>query len=109
MSTVDIMVNGRHHTVQCGEGEEARVKRLASYLDQRVMELARGHAQVGDIRLLVMAAILVTDELSDAREELDQLHAALEERLEQVEYTAAAAVERVAQQINAIAAELEKS
>ena len=109
MAMVDIMVNGRHHTVQCGEGEEGRVKRLASYLDQRVVELARGQSQIGDIRLLVMAAILVVDELSDAREELEQLNAVLQERMAQVEYAAASAVERVAQQINAIAAELEKS
>ena len=33
MATVDVTVNGRHHLVQCGDGEEGRVRRLAAYID----------------------------------------------------------------------------
>ena len=40
MPMVDITVNGRRHSVQCGEGEEARVKGLANYIDRKVAELA---------------------------------------------------------------------
>ena len=73
MPTVEIMVNGRRHLMQCGEGEEARVRQLASYVDRRVTDLARGQAQAGDARLLLMASLMVADELSDAFDEIKRL------------------------------------
>ena len=108
MPTVEIMVNGRRHMMQCGEGEEARVRQLASYVDRRVTDLARG-AQAGDARLLLMASLMVADELSDAFDEIKRLKAALEDRTQEVERQAAAAVEQVAQQLDAIAAQLESA
>ena len=109
MPTVEVMVNGRRHVVQCGEGEEARVKRLASYVDRRVTDLARGALQVGDSRLLIMASIMVADELSDAFDEIKRLQSLVEERSNASEQQAAAAIARVAQQLDAIAAQLEKT
>ncbi|MGH6912998.1 MAG: cell division protein ZapA [Geminicoccaceae bacterium] len=109
MPQVEITVNGRRHSVQCGEGEEARVRRLASYVDRRVGELAKGQSQLGDARLLLMASLMVADELSDAYDEIKRLQAALEERVSGGEHAAAAAVERVAREIDAIAVELEKT
>lgn len=109
MPTIDIIVNGRRHLVQCGEGEETRVKQLASYVDRRVADLARGQTQIGDTRLLLMASLTVADELSDAFDEIKDLKSALESRVGEVEQRAAEAVERVAERIEAIAAELERA
>lgn len=107
MPTVEVMVNGRAHVVQCGEGEETRVRRLASYVDRRIADLAKGQTQLGDARLLLMASLLVADELSDAFDEIKRLQAALEERGGDAELHAAAAVDGVAEQLEAIAAQLE--
>lgn len=109
MPTVDIIVNGRRHMVQCGEGEETRVKQLASYLDRKITDLARGQSQIGDSRLLLMAGLTVADELSDAFDEIKELKAALGTRASEVERQASEMVERVAQRIDAIAAELERA
>jgi cell division protein ZapA len=109
MPMVEVTVNGRRHAVQCGLGEEARVKRLASYIDRRVAELAKGQAQQGDTRLLLMASLLVADELSDAFDEIKRLQSALEERTTENEQQAAAAVEQVARELEAIAARLESA
>ena len=109
MPTVEISVNGRRHTVQCGEGEEQRVKRLAAYVDRKVNELAGGSMQVGDTRLLLMASLLVADELSDAFDEIKRLQARLDGNTSPGEDQAAAAVDRVARQIDAIAAQLERA
>jgi cell division protein ZapA len=108
MPTVDIMVNGRSHTVQCGSGEEERLRQLASYVDRRVSDLARGQTQVGDTRLLLLASLMVADELSDAFDEIKGLQTTLETRVGEVEQQAARAVERVAEQLDAIATELER-
>jgi len=65
--TVEITVNGRRHLVQCGDGEEQRLRDLAAYLDARIRELAQRHGGlVGDSRLLVLVALLLADELDDA-------------------------------------------
>jgi cell division protein ZapA (FtsZ GTPase activity inhibitor) len=56
-----------------------------------------------------MASLMVADELSDAFDEIKRLKAALEERTEEAERQAAAAVELVAQQLDAIAAQLESA
>jgi cell division protein ZapA len=107
MPMVEVSVNGRRHLVQCGEGEQARVQQLAAYVDRRVSDLARGQTQVGDARLLLMASLLVADELSDAFDEIKRLKAALEGRAGDSEERAAAAVEAVARELDAIAAQLE--
>jgi cell division protein ZapA len=109
MPMIEVSVNGRRHLVQCGEGEEARVRQLASYVDRRVSDLARGQTQVGDARLLLMASLLVADELSDAFDEIKRLKAALEGQAGGAEQQAATAVEAVARELDAIAAQLESA
>jgi cell division protein ZapA len=109
MPTIEVLVNGRRHAVQCGVGEEGRVRQLASYVDRRIADLARGQTQVGDARLLLMASLVVADELSDAFDEIKRLRTSLEEQGGGGEREAAAALEQAAQQIESIAAELEKA
>lgn len=110
MPTVEILVNGRRHEVSCGEGEEARVRQLASYVDRRINDLARGQSQIGDARLLLMASLVVADELSDAFDEIKRLRATLEgEGGGDAEREAAGVLEQVAERIDAIAAQLERT
>jgi cell division protein ZapA len=72
MRQVAITLNGRVFRLGCGEGEEARLKELSDYLAAKIEALRSGNAPVGDERLLVMAAILVTDELFEARERISE-------------------------------------
>ena len=109
MATVDVIVNGRRHTVQCGDDEEVRVRRLASYVDKRVGDLAKGQAQGGDSTLMLMVSLLIADELSDALDEIKRLQTVVDQRVREVEETSAKAVERVARHLDAIASELEKA
>jgi cell division protein ZapA len=120
MPMIDITVNGRRHSVQCGQGEEARVKGLAAYLDRKTTELADSHSQVGDARLMLLASLMVADELSDAYDKIKELEARLEQSGSGAqtmapaagvdsERRAAAMIEQVAEQINAVAAELERA
>ena len=67
------MVNGRKYDIACDDGQEAHLTRLAQYVDRRVDELIAAVGQVGDARLLVMASLLVADELSEVYTELDSL------------------------------------
>lgn len=67
MGQVTVVVNGRSYRFDCGEGEEARLQELATYVKDRIDTLTREYGHVGSERLMLMAALLITDELWDAR------------------------------------------
>jgi cell division protein ZapA len=67
MGQVVVNVNGRSYRFDCGDGEEARLNEIAAFVRARIESLTQQYGQVGAERLLVMAALLITDELMDAR------------------------------------------
>jgi len=64
MPLVNVLLNGRAYTVACDQGEEDHVRELGEFLDKRVRELAKTVGQAGDARLLLMAGLVVADELN---------------------------------------------
>ena len=73
MAQVTVSINSREYEIACDDGQEAHLTRLAQYVDRRVSELIAAVGQVGDARLLVMASLLVADELSEVYTELDSV------------------------------------
>ena len=71
MAQVSVTINGRRYEIACDDGQEAHLTRLSKYIDKRVGELVAAVGQVGDARLLVMASLLIADELSDIYEQLE--------------------------------------
>lgn len=67
MGQVTITLNGRAYRMSCGAGEEDRLHELARDLDRRLEHLATDFGQHGNERLLVMAALLLTDELMELK------------------------------------------
>jgi len=67
MATVTVEVNGRPYAVGCADGQEERVRILARQFDTHVQNVAADVGQVGDIRLFLMAALVLADELHEAR------------------------------------------
>lgn len=78
MGQVTVTINGRSYRLRCGDGEEERLAMLADNLSLRVDRLAMDFGQHGDERLLIMAALLATDELLDAKARLQALEAPLD-------------------------------
>jgi cell division protein ZapA len=72
MANVSVPVNGRSFTISCDDGQEARIRRLAQYVDAKVAEFVAEVGQVGEARLLLLAALVIADELSDANDALEQ-------------------------------------
>ena len=62
MATVTVEINGRPHQVGCAEGQQARVRELAARFDGHVRQVASDVGQVGDLRLFLMAGLLLADE-----------------------------------------------
>lgn len=70
MGQVQATINGRLYKLDCADGQEQRLGELADFVGDKVERLAKEFGQVGDIRLLMMAALVTADELFDLREEL---------------------------------------
>jgi len=97
MATVTVEINGRPYAVGCADGQEDRVRILARQFDGHVRQVAGEVGHVGDIRLFLMAGLLLADELHEAR--LNGGTAPAE---------AAPSNDGVAEALNAVAARLEK-
>ena len=75
MGQVAITINGNNYQIACDEGQEERLKRLGAYVDERTAELVKSVGNVGDVRLMVMASLLVTAKLFDVTPETEKLRA----------------------------------
>ena len=113
MSQVELQINGRTYAVTCDDGQEEHLQKLGSFLSTRVEELVGAIGQVGEARLMLMAGLMVADELSDAYGELEDLRQNQEQvadgSAENPEETAAELLDSVAERIEAIAARLEEA
>ena len=77
MPQIMVTIAGKAYRMACGEGEEAHLESLAALFNGKIDELRGAFGEIGDMRLQVMAAITVVDELTEARKRI----AALEEEL----------------------------
>jgi cell division protein ZapA len=67
MAEVSVTINGRHYRMACDDGQEDTLLRLAGELDQRVANLRATFGQIGDMRLIIMAAMMLAEELADTK------------------------------------------
>lgn len=113
MGQVSIEVNGRSYGIACDDGEEDHIAELGRVLGERVKQLSDAVGQVGDARLLVMAGLLLTDELMQSQlveyptlGKVDQAsNEAAAERIEAL----AGRIESLAQQAELVAERIEHS
>jgi len=116
MTLVNVMVNSRAFTIACDDGEEEHLKELAAHIDTKVRELIGSVGQVGDQKLMLMAALLVTDEFFEARGKVDNhakkagelatAQAELHGRAGKSEQIAADALESAAKRLESIVGKL---
>lgn len=79
MGQVSVTLNGRTYRLECGEGEETHLIALSEYLGSHVDTMRRKFGQVGDDRLILMASLVVTDELWELRRQMQEMKATLAE------------------------------
>jgi cell division protein ZapA len=113
MAQVSVTINGRVYRMSCDDGQEDHLARLARDLDQRIGQLRESFGEIGDTRLTVMAALMVADELSEARrrmrsaeqeiESLNDARIAASERIEANERAISETIESAAERIERLA------
>jgi len=79
MGQISVTLNGRTCRLECGEGEEAHLIELAEYLGTHVEDMKRKFGQIGDDRLILMASLVVLDELWELRRQMAQMKIAMAE------------------------------
>jgi cell division protein ZapA len=67
MGQVTVTLNGRTYSLQCADGEEARLIQLAGLVKHRAEALVEEFGQVGDDCVLLLTAIMIADELLPAQ------------------------------------------
>lgn len=67
MAQISIRVGGRNYTISCRDGEEDHLLRLAALIDRKCKEATEALGVMPEPRLLLTAALLLADELSELR------------------------------------------
>lgn len=118
MAAVIVTIAGRTYRLSCDDGEEPRLQELARYIESKILSMKDSFRDVGEQRIVVMAALSIADEAADARSKAQALEAdvvALRTELDAVRKAAAAleerataAVEDAAQRLERLEADLRK-
>lgn len=116
MSEVTVTINGRTYKMSCDDGQERHLLGLAEHVGRHVESLKESVGQVGDTRLLLMAAIMVTDELQEAGRRIDGLEKEIQrltaeqdsasERFQEFKENAARSLDSAAERIEEMAEKL---
>ena len=112
MAHVSVTISGRQYRMACDDGQEHHLARLSHELDQRIAHLRTTFGEIGDMRLTVMAALILADELSEARQRMKRVEeelAAMQEARIAAAGQADAVQADVAAVFNAAAERIEKA
>jgi cell division protein ZapA len=117
VAQVSVSINGRQYRMACDDGQEGHLTQLAQDLDQRIARLRNDFGEIGDMRLTIMAALLIADEMNEqvnrvrrAEEEcaaLQDARMAAADRAKATEAAIAAAFNAAAERIESLAKALE--
>lgn len=116
MPLVNVMINERNYAIACDEGQEAHLQQLAAHVDAKARELLKTAGQPGELRLLLMAALLIADEYFESQAELEKRDREIAEaagahenavsRIAETEQDAATTLENAAARVEEVAARL---
>ena len=70
MPEIVVNINDQDYAIVCDPGEENHLKQLSSRIDFKVRELTKRFGKIGETRLMVMASLLIADEIHDLNQKL---------------------------------------
>lgn len=78
MSQVTVTIDQKSYRMACDPGQEEHLVDLAGRLDKYVTHLKGSFGEIGDLRLTVMAGIMIMDELSELQKRVKGLESELD-------------------------------
>ncbi len=111
MAQVDVTINDQNYRIACEEGQQDHLRKLAGQVDERIAELVSVMGQIGELRLLVMASMLMADEIAETRDSAAAATAETAAGDAGMDATQEAAlvnsIETLAQRVESVAAQIE--
>ena len=110
MAQAVVTIAGRTYRMNCDEGEEPHIEHLALQVDSKIAELRGAFGEIGDQRIVVMAALTLADELFAIKKKLaekDEALANAREVVAQFEIRRQEAADRAAATLEAAAEQIE--
>jgi len=77
MAQAVVTIAGRTYRMNCDEGDEPHIEELALQVDGKIAELRGAFGEIGDQRIVVMAALTLADELFAIKKKLAEKDEAL--------------------------------
>lgn len=77
--TVEVKIYNQTYQIR-GDGNSEYIRELAGYVDKRMKEVAQGTLTADSLRVAILTALNIADELYKVRERLEQLDMSLTER-----------------------------
>ena len=71
MANVNVKFNNKEYLLSCEEGQEENLKELANYLDSKYNNLKKNLGNIGEGKLLLIAAIQMVDDYFDLKKKVD--------------------------------------
>ena len=84
VADVDIIINSRTYRVSCKDGEEDRIISLSSQINQEVKLLANRIGQLGEARMILLAALVLLDKSDDNQDKMEEILKKTSEKIESV-------------------------
>ena len=75
MPQVTLRINGYSYTIGCKEGEEDHLEAMGAEVTRRIEGVRLAAGPSGEARMLVMAALLMADDIFDLRARLEAAEA----------------------------------
>jgi cell division protein ZapA len=107
LAQISVKINGYAYTVGCDDGQERHLLQMAADVESRIDSIKALGGQSGEARLLVLAALLMADELYEQRQTLQNMQSELA-RLPQAEAESKKRLARLADRAEEIAHGLER-
>lgn len=63
MAQVAISINGKEYSLSCDDGQEERIRAAGALLSAGVGKLATHMGRINDLNLVIMASVLLADDL----------------------------------------------
>lgn len=67
MSQVTVTIDAKQFRLACEDGQESHLESLAAHIDERIRMMRESFGEIGDLRLTMMAALMVCDEFFEER------------------------------------------
>ena len=84
MAEVDITINRRSYRISCKDGEEERIKSLASLINNQVQKLSEKIGQLGEARMILLASLVLLDKSDEVEKEAEKIISITAEKIEKL-------------------------